>query len=73
MQTQINDGRFLTKKLPSRMCTSLVMSYAFTLRECDTILQLLSKWSYKFFIANKNALETMCVTMRITMFWGRKT
>ena len=51
-----NDGRFLTDSLCSRMSTALILSYAFTIYECEAILKLTSKSSYKYFTANRVAL-----------------
>ena len=69
---QTNDGRFLSDLLPSRMSTALILSYAFTLSECDITMKVASKRSYQFFEANRAALEKMCVSLRRSMFWGRQ-
>ena len=68
-----NDGRFLTDSLCSRMSTALILSYAFPIYECQAILKLTSKSSYKYFTANRVALENMCVSIRQSKFWGRQT
>ena len=52
------------------MGTIEILSYAFTLQQCERLLKRLSKKSAAFYERNKKDLKAMCVAFRCSTFWG---